>query len=514
MLSDRIPRCRLAAVAIEPGNTALLYSQRPAPGTVPPGEEQYHQSVFRHVIGTDPSRDVQVFGEGRDKLDYPISISISDDGRWTALTIAQGYSRTAVFLGEGGGELASIFEGPDKELHAQFAGGRLLGRTNLEAPNYRLVEIDPRRPAPEAWRVLVAESEHVLVDWAVTAESLLVHHLVDACSVVSEHRLDGSFVQRLDLPVLSTVTGIGASHRQPAAYLNVERFTEPAVTFEHDSQAERLVEVARLQPPPGFDPARYPTRQVVYTSADGTRVPMFLIGRSAGVGPVVLNGYGGFNLARTPLWTATIVPFLEAGGLFAVANLRGGSEYGEAWHRAGMLGRKQNVFDDFIAAAEWLIGAGLATPAVLGILGGSNGGLLVGAAMTQRPELFGAVVCRVPLLDMVRYERFKVAQLWAAEYGSAGDAEAFAWLYRYSPYHRVTEGTPYPPILLTTGQEDARVDPMHARKMAARLQAANPEGEVLLRVEPRAGHGQGKPVSKIVPEEADVWSFLMRRLGD
>jgi prolyl oligopeptidase len=240
---------------------------------------------------------------------------------------------------------------------------------------------------------------------------------------------------------------------------------------------------------------------------------MFLVGRPSGTGPTVLTGYGGFNLSRTPLWSPTTVPFLEAGGLYVVANLRGGGEYGEAWHRAGMLGAKQNVFDDFIAAAEWLIGAELATPASLGILGGSNGGLLVGAAMTQRPELFGAVVCRVPLLDMVRYEHFQVAQLWAAEYGSAADPEAFVWLHAYSPYHRVTGGVRYPPILLTSGEGDTRVDPMHARKMAARLQAANPAGEVLLRVEPRAGHGQGKPVTKIVPEESDVWSFLLSRLS-
>ncbi len=226
----------------------------------------------------------------------------------------------------------------------------------------------------------------------------------------------------------------------------------------------------------------------------------------------MLTGYGGFNLSRTPLWTPTIIPFLEAGGLFAVANLRGGGEFGEPPYRAGMLGNKQNVFDDFIAAAEWLIAHGFATPSQLGILGRSNGGLLVGATMTQRPDLFGAVVCGVPLLDMVRFERFKVAQLWADEYGSATDPDAFHWLYAYSPYHRILNTVRYPPTLITTGEEDARVDPMHARKMAAWLQGANPDGVVLLRVEARAGHGMGKPLAKMVPEEADVWSFLMRHL--
>jgi prolyl oligopeptidase len=227
----------------------------------------------------------------------------------------------------------------------------------------------------------------------------------------------------------------------------------------------------------------------------------------------VLSGYGGFSVSRTPLWMATAVPFLEAGGLVAVANLRGGGELGEPWHRAGMRARKQNVFDDFIAAADWLVGSGLTTRAQLGIQGGSNGGLLVGAVMTQRPDLCRAVVCRVPLLDMVRYEGFKVAELWIPEYGSAADPEQFGWLHAYSPYHRVRDGVRYPAILLTAGEEDARVDPMHARKMTARLQAADPETLVLLRVEPRAGHGQGKPVAKVVPEEADVWSFLVHELG-
>jgi prolyl oligopeptidase len=514
VLPDRIPRCRLSVVAFEPGNAAVLYSRLPTPGTVPPGEEHYHKHVFRHVVGTDPAGDLKVFGQGRDKLDYPIMISCSEDGRWTALTVAQGWSQTAVFLRAGEGEFRAIFEGLDKELLVDFAGNRLLGRTNVDAPNYRLVEIDPTRPEPGAWRDLVPEaSDRVLLGAATTCDSVLVHHLVDACSVVSEHLPDGTFRRELSIPAMSTVTSIGADWRQERAYLTLESFTLPAEILEYPERPAPGGPVIRLQPPTGFDPARHPIRQVFYQSADGTRVPMFLVGRPSGTGPTVLTGYGGFNLSRTPLWSPTIVPFLEAGGLYVVANLRGGGEYGEAWHRAGMLGAKQNVFDDFIAAAEWLIGAELATRASLGILGGSNGGLLVGAAMTQRPELFGAVVCRVPLLDMVRYEHFQVARLWAAEYGSAADPQAFVWLHAYSPYHRVTGGVGYPPILLTSGEGDTRVDPMHARKMAARLQAANPAGEVLLRVEPRAGHGQGKPVTKIVPEEADVWSFLLSRLS-
>jgi len=270
--------------------------------------------------------------------------------------------------------------------------------------------------------------------------------------------------------------------------------------------------VMSLATPPGFDAARYPVRQAWCTSADGTRVPMFLVGRAAGHGTTVLTGYGGFNIARTPLWSPTIVPLLEAGGLYVVANLRGCSEFGERWHVAGMRGSKQHCFDDFIAAGEWLIEQGVTSTSRLGITGRSNGGLLVGAAMTQRPELFGAVWCGVPLLDMVRYEGFQVAQIWAAEYGSAADPEGIGWLHAYSPYHHVADGVRYPPTLLTSGASDSRVDPMHARKMAARLQAADPGGLTLLRVDERAGHGQGKPITKLVEEEADAWAFLLHEL--
>jgi prolyl oligopeptidase len=506
-LDDRIPHCRWSAVAFEPGGGAFLYTRQPTPGTVPPGEEVYHRHVWRHVLGTDPATDVRVFGEGHDKTDIPAVVSISDDGRWTIVTVSHGWTRTSVYLREGGGPFVPIFEGQDERAVLWFSGNRLLGLTNVAAPRFRLVEVDPARPGRDAWTDVIPESEHVLVDVVVTEDRLAAHHLVDACSRVSLHARDGTFERTVDLPPFSTVTALGGDHRSRDLLLTVESFTRPAETREVDGRV-----LDRIEPPTGFDPERYPVRQVRYRSADGTEVPMFLVGRQDAAGPTVLTGYGGFSVSRTPLWMATAVPFLEAGGLMAVANLRGGGEFGEPWHRAGMRACKQNVFDDFITAADWLAGSGLTTRDQLGILGGSNGGLLVGAVMTQRPDLCRAVVCRVPLLDMVRYERFKVAELWIPEYGSASDADQFGWLFAYSPYHHVRDGVRYPAILLTAGEEDARVDPMHARKMTARLQAADPEGLVLLRVEPRAGHGQGKPVAKVVPEEADVWSFLLHEL--
>jgi prolyl oligopeptidase len=508
-LEDRIPRCRWSAIAFEPGCAAMLYTRQPQPGTVPAGEEVYHRRVWRHVLGTDPATDTMVFGAGRDKVEVPGAVSISADGRWTVITVSHGWTRTSVFLRDGGGPFAQIFEGDDVRTVAWFEGMRLLAHTNLDAPRFRLVEIDPSRPESSAWRDVVPESEHVLVDAVVTADRIAVHHLADVSSRVSLHLPDGTFERTVALPEHSTVTALGGHRSAPDLLLTVESFTRTAVTIR-DSDGAVL---DKIEPPPGFDAERHPVRQVWYSSKDGTRIPMFLIGRTEGAGPAVLTGYGGFSVSRTPVWMPAAVPFLEAGGLVAVANLRGGGEFGEPWHRAGMREHKQNVFDDFIAAAEWLAASGLTTPAQLGILGGSNGGLLVGAAMTQRPDLCRAVVCRVPLLDMVRYERFKVAELWNPEYGTAADPIELGWLHAYSPYHHVRDGVRYPAILFTSGEEDARVDPMHARKMTARLQAADPDGLVLLRVESRAGHGQGKPVAKQVPEDADVWSFLLHQLG-
>lgn len=504
LLADRIPNCPWGTVEFEAGDRTLLYS------TYPEGEF-YGQHVRRHRIGRPASEDESVFlPEGR--TDTIGEISTSRDGRWTAITVNRGWDESSIWLSDAGAPFKEVFAGAGELARAWFSGGRLVAHTNLAAPNWRFVEIDPLRPVPSAWRELVAESDHLLLEVAASSDRLLVHNLVDACSWVSVHGLDGSFVGIVDLPPLATVSGLGADPSATLVFLNVESITKPAFVLEVDPATGRFANRGGLEPPEGFDPTAHPVRQLRFRSADGTPSVIFLAGRSEGVGPTVLTGYGGFNIPTTPLWSPAVVPFLEAGGLHAVAVLRGGSEFGEAWHRAGMLESKQNVFDDFLAAAQALIAEGLATPSTLGIRGGSNGGLLVGAAMTQRPELFGAVVCQVPLLDMVRYERFRIAELWNREYGSAADPDAFRWLHAYSPYHRVELGASHPPLLLLTGEDDARVDPCHAYKFAALMQASHPESLTLLRVDERAGHGAGKPLTKLVEEEADIWSFLLEHL--
>jgi len=504
LLHDRIPNCQWGLVEFEPGGESFLY-------TVFPAGDFYGQQVRRHRVGRPVAEDELVFQpEGR--TDSPELVSVSEDGHWTAITVFRGTAESSLWLAASGGDFKEVFRGREAVVQAWFSGGRLVALTNAEAPNWRFVELDPENPVVSNWRDVVPETEHVLLDVGASSDRLLVHHLVDACSWVSVHKLTGEFEGIVDLPPLATVTGLGAHSSAQQVFLTVETFTRPPTVLRVDPATGRFEPLGGLEPPPGFDAAAYPVRQLRFTSTDGTASVIFLVGRAEGAGPTVLYGYGGFNLNRTPAWMPSIVPFLEAGGLFAVAVLRGGGEFGKAWHRAGMLEHKQNTFDDFIAAAQALIARGLCTPATLGIHGRSNGGLLVGAVLTQRPDLFGAAVCQVPLLDMVRYERFRIAELWNREYGSAGDPEQFRWLLAYSPYHHLQPDARYPPLLLLTGEDDARVDPSHAFKFAALLQAIHPESLTLLRVEERAGHGQGKPVNKLVPEEADLWAFFLEHL--
>jgi prolyl oligopeptidase len=338
-----------------------------------------------------------------------------------------------------------------------------------------------------------------------------------ASSRLRLHALDGRLVQEVPLPALGTLAGWGGEWDGDALYYGFVSFTVAPTVYRFDFGTGESSLWQRVEAP--IDPDQYEVEQIEYPSRDGTRVTMFLV-RRRGLPKdrrrrTLLYGYGGFNVSLTPSFARAAHVLLERDGLYAMANLRGGGEYGEAWHQAGMLARKQNVFDDFIAAAEWLVREGWTTPERLAIQGGSNGGLLVGAAVTQRPELFRAVVCAVPLLDMLRYHLYSIARLWIPEYGSAEDPGQFEILYAYSPYHRVRDGEQYPAMLITAAESDTRVDPLHARKFAARLQAAQAADDrpILLRIETKAGHGAGKPVTKQIDELTDVWSFLLGQFG-
>ncbi len=517
ILPDRIPHTRAADLAWLPDGTGFYYTRYPAPGETPEGEEHYHRAIRFHRLGADPASDPLVFQP--DQKEHWPGVGLSPDGRWLVIMVARTFDETDLYLQDlrsGTPPLAVA-----KDLPASFEGevahGRLFLRTNLDAPTYRLYLVDPERTERAGWREIVPpRPDAVLESMRVTARHLALTYLERASSRLYLTDLEGGSRREVALPTLGSLFGTGAEPDGSELFYGFSSYTVPPAVYRID--LERGDETLWRRVEADVDPGRFEVSQVPVRSKDGTEVSMFLVHRAGlprdGSNPVYLTGYGGFNISMTPGFSRSLLLWLERGGVVAIPNIRGGGEYGERWHQEGMLGRKQNSFDDFIAAAEWLIAEGYTTPARLAAAGGSNGGLLMGAAVTQRPDLFRAVVIQVPLLDMLRYHRFLIARLWIPEYGSAEDPAQYPWLRAYSPYHHVQDGVFYPAVLLATAESDTRVDPMHARKMAARLQAATSSPRpILLRLEARAGHGAGKPLNKMLEELTDTWAFVFSELG-
>ncbi len=518
-LPDVISRTRACSVAWRPDGRGFYYTRYPAPGTVPAAEEKYHRHVYTHVLGTDPDKDAKVFGAGRDMADWP-GVALSPSGRYLGIEVSQGWAKTELFLLDSTKKdpPAPIVAGRDAVYNlAEVLDDRLYVVSNEGAPRYRVWQVDPRQPGREHWREILPEASDTLEGIAAAGGKIAALYLKDASSRVRLFSARGKLLRELALPGLGTVAGLSGRHDRRELFYAFSSYLTPTEVFRHDVGNAKTTVWQKLSSP--VDPSGFEVHQVTFPSKDGTRIPMFLVHRRGlvrdGSNPALLYGYGGFNISLTPGFAAAAGPFIDAGGVYAVANLRGGAEYGESWHQAGMLGRKQNVFDDFVAAAEHLVREKVTSPGRLAISGRSNGGLLVGAAVTQRPDLFRAAVCGVPLLDMVRYHKFRIAKLWVPEYGSSEDPEQFKWLYAYSPYHRVKDGVDYPATLIFTAESDTRVDPMHARKMTARLQAATAgkKGPVLLRLESRAGHGAGKPLGKLIAQHTDELAFLFGQLA-
>ena len=517
-LADVIPFTRACSLEWRPDGSGFFYTRYPEPGSVPPGEENYRRRVYEHVLGRDWREDPLVFGADRPPEDWA-NVHLSPGGRWLAVSVSRGWTRTDVYLRDlasPDSPFVTVIEGLDAIFGVDVRNDRLYLQTNLDAPRSRLVAADLEHPGRETWRDVLPEGSDVLEGTALIGDWIVAVWLRDASSRVTLHARDGTLLHEVALPVIGSVAGLTGEWDGREAFLGFTSYAVPPTVYRLALPDPALELWARA--PGEVDADRFRVRLVHYPSRDGTLVSMFLVDArdrpTDGRGAALLTGYGGFNISHTPAFGRGVIQFLEKGGLYAVAHLRGGGEYGEDWHRQGMLDRKQNVFDDFLAAADFLLQQGHAGRGRLAIMGGSNGGLLVGAALTQRPGLFRAVVCQVPLLDMVRYHLFRIARLWIPEYGSADDPEAFRWLHAYSPYHHVRDGTPYPAVLITTGESDSRVDPLHARKMAARLQAAtSSDHPILLRLETRAGHGQGKPLSKTLEEWTDVWAFLFSELS-
>jgi prolyl oligopeptidase len=523
LLPDNIDRTRFASVAWKKDNSGFYYTRRPRKGDVPPGEEVYHVKVFYHAVGGDPGKDPLIFGEGRNAQDYP-QVSLSDENdHWLLINVAEGWAKSELYLQDlkAGTPPVEITRGKDFLYSAEIFQDKLYITSNEDAPNSRVMVANATNPGREQWKELIPQTDAVLETIGIIGGKIFAQYEKNASSLLKIYDLDGKLFADIALPTIGSVSGVGGRWDRQELFINFQSFTVPPSVYRFDLATRQTTLWDRVTAP-GINPDDYEVSQDWYNSKDGTRIPMFVFHKKGlnrdGKNPTLLTGYGGFNLSETPSFSAGRFEWLEHGGVFAVASLRGGSEFGEAWHRAGMLDKKQNVFDDFIAAAEFLIADKITDSAHLAIQGGSNGGLLVGAAFTQRPDLFRAVVCQVPLLDMLRYQNFQIAKLWIPEYGSADDPKQFDWLYAYSPYHHVKAGTTYPAILFMTADTDTRVDPMHAKKMAALMQAQAANGHsrehpILLRIESKAGHGSGKPIAKQVGEGTDIYSFLFWQLA-
>ncbi len=508
-LPDVLPPARYGSVVLAPDGSGLYYERY---GDVTP-------RVMFHALGSPMAEDVQLFGEGYEQHHIPVTV-ISDDGRWMAVHVIEGSSGpTEIHIKDLANDTPFVTAVADgvSESWGEFAGDQFVIVTNLDAPNKRVVVADPASPAVDQWREVIPEREGVVVQGArPLGGRLAVLYLQDVQPRVAIHEMDGAHVRDLAFDTAGSVGGGAGRWMSDEAFFTFQTFHVPRTIYRYDiATGEQSVWAAPEAP---VDPAAYEVTQQWFHSRDGTRVPMFVVAPPGvaldGANPTLLTGYGGFNNAMTPLFSALATTWLESGGVFALANIRGGSEFGEVWHEAGMLGNKQNVYDDFIAAAEHLIAEGYTSSEHLAIRGGSNGGLLVSAVANQRPDLFGAVVCTYPLLDMIRYHQFLVASFWIPEYGSSDDPEQFEWLRAYSPYHNVIDGGDYPATLYLSGDGDTRVAPLHARKMTALMQAKNgSDNPVLLRYHTQAGHSGGQPVSQQIDEMVDTISFLLWQVG-
>ena len=505
LLPDGLPRDRYFGMSIKNDHSGFFYSRyTPAAGS----------RVFYHAMDRPAAEDREIFGKGHGP-DTIIGAELSEDGRYLLISVDIGVppKKTEVWTEDvqGGGPLRPVVNDVDAEFRPFVRGDRVYLWTNWNAPNWRILAADLHDPARDKWKEIVPESRWPIDSATGAAGRLFVKYLEDVNSRVRQYDPSGKYLGDLKLPGIGSAFGPEGRWEGDEAFFYYTSFADPGAIYRYLPSRER--EQVWFRPAVPIRPEEFEVKQIWYESKDKTRVPMFLVYRHGlqldGKRPVYLTGYGGFASSEVPAFSRVAAVWTEMGGVFALPNLRGGGEFGEKWHHAGMFEKKQNVFDDFIAAAEWLVANHYTEPRKIAIEGVSNGGLLVGAALTQRPDLFGAVVCGYPLLDMLRYQKFKVGSYWVTEYGSADDPKQFAYLRRYSPYHNVHKGTKYPAVLLMSGDFDTRVDPLHARKMAALLQASTGgDKPILLKYDTKSGHSGGRPVNQQIEDDADWISFL------
>ena len=512
--------CRFAGIAWRHDNAGFYYNRWPEPGTVPQEDQSNYSRVYWHTLDTPQDEDKLVY-ERPDAKELSFSPSITDDGAYLVLIVWHGTdSENRLYYREvnSDGPFVRLLDDADAMYSVVGNSGPIFYiHTDLDAPRGRIIAIDLRSPERQHWQEIVPQKDDVIAFASMINGQFVVTYMHDAHHQMMIYDLDGSFEHEIPLPTLGSVVEISGKPEDTEMFVSFTSYLFPPTTYHYDFPSSALTLFRR--PEVQFDTDDYETVQVFYPSKDGTRIPMFLTYKKGlqldGNNPTFLYGYGGFNISLTPAFAVSRLLWLEHGGIFALANLRGGNEYGEEWHKAGMLEKKQNVFDDFIAAGEWLIAHKYTSTPKLAINGGSNGGLLVSACMVQRPDLYGAVVCAVPVIDMLRYHKFTIGRFWTGEYGNAElNAEHFKFMYAYSPLHNIKDGVAYPATLILSADTDDRVVPAHAKKFAARLQEANGgPNPILLRIETKAGHGLGKPTAKVIEEMTDTYAFLFDRFG-
>jgi len=518
---DHIQWVKFSSASWTPDGKGFFYSRydKPDESAKLAGANYFHK-VYYHALGTAQSADVLVY-DRPDKKEWIINAQVTDDGKYLIINASQGSSpKNGVFfkdLSKPGSKVVPLVDGFDASYNfVDNDGAVFYVTTDKNAPRSRVIAIDSRKPASANWKQVVAESAQPLKGVSVINNQIVTEYLADARSMVKIFNRNGKLVRELKLPGIGSVSGFPGKRHYSETFYSFTGFTNPTTIYRLDLKSG--ASTVFRQPKVDFDPSAYETRQQFYTSRDGTKVPMFIVSKKGikldGSNPTYLYGYGGFNASMTPGFSTANLAWMEMGGVYVLANLRGGGEYGEAWHQAGTKLQKQNVFDDFIGAAEWLIANKVTSPAKLAIGGGSNGGLLVGAAMTQRPDLFGAAIPQVGVMDMLRFHKFTIGWAWTSDYGSSENPDEFKALVKYSPLHNLKPGSCYPATMITTADHDDRVVPAHSFKFAATAQAAQAPGgaPILIRIDTKAGHGAGKPTAKQIEEVADRWGFLSRAL--
>ncbi len=518
-LPDHLQWVKFSGAAWTKDNLGFYYSRYDAPQGDALAEVNYYQKLYYHRVGTAQSADILVY-DRPDQKEWGFSAGVTEDGNYLIISVWKGTdSKNLVFYQD-----LTQPDSPVVELINTFNasygvfgndGSKFWVRTDLDAPRGRVVAIDIQQPAPENWQEIIPQAPETLEGLGLINNQLVANYLQDAHTVIKVFDLEGTLVREVDLPGLGSAGGFGGKRDDRETFYTFTSFTCPNTIYHYDMVTGASTLYRR--PQVDFQPDAYEIKQVFYQSKDGTAIPMFIAHKKGlvfdGNNPTLLYAYGGFNVSLSPYFSVSNLVWMEMGGVYAVPNLRGGGEYGEEWHEAGMKLQKQNVFDDFLAAAEWLIAHQYTSSSKLAISGASNGGLLVGACITQRPELFGAALPAVGVMDMLRFHKFTIGWAWCSEYGSPDNPEDFAAIYAYSPLHNLRAGTKYPATLITTADHDDRVVPSHSFKFAAALQAAHQgDNPVLIRVETKAGHGAGKPVSKVIAEVADEWGFVFHAL--